>query len=136
MRTWLWSMVVLLTLAAAGVHAADRAATVEQQMAQMEARLDKLEAQMEQIHRVGDPVERRRLLGEHQRALRDVMGTMRAMDAPFNREMRVMMGNAPSAELMMHHHALMTRRIALMERMMGQMMEQFMQAGEVGPTSK
>lgn len=135
MRTWLWLIVLTLTLAGTGVRAADRAATVEQQMAQMEARLDKLEAQRAQIHRVGDPIERKRLLAEHQRALREAMGTMRAMDKPFNREMRAMMGgtkNAPSAELMMHHHALMMRRITLMDRMM----EQFMQAGEAAPTDK
>ena len=58
---------------------------------------------------------------------------MGAIDDPFSRTMRSMMAGgkrAPSSESMTKAHTLIARRIALMDRVMGQIMEQSMQPQE------
>ena len=90
-------------------------------------------AQMERIGRTSDPAERARLLREHGQTMRENVRAMRAVDDPFTRAMRSMMvggKRAVSSEAMMKAHALIARRIALMDRMMGQMMEQLMRHQE------
>jgi hypothetical protein len=109
-------------------------AEVDRRMAEIEAALDKCEAQMEQIGAAGGVAERQRLLREHAYAMRENVRALRLVDEPFSPAMRIMMagGNQnPSAEAMMKAHALIARRIALMDRMMAQMMEQLMRHQEL-----
>lgn len=115
--------------AAPKAQAADAAAEADRRMAEIEAALDESEAQMERIHGTSDTAEREKVLRGHGQAMRENVRAMRAIDEPFSRAMRSMMASgkrAPSSESMMKAHALIARRIALMDRMMGQMMEQSM----------
>lgn len=108
---------------------ASSAARVGERMAQLEAQLDQLDAQMQRVRASTDPAERRRLLGEHARALRASMAAARELDRAFSPQMRAMMGGgteAVSAERMMLAHDLMARRLSLMERQMEQVMAQSM----------
>lgn len=109
------------------------AARVGERMAQLEAQLDQLEAQMQRIRATTDSAARSRLLGEHAAALRASIAAARELDRAFSAQMRAMMGGAktPSAEGMMKAHALMQRRLSLMERQMQQLMEQSMGHDEV-----
>lgn len=105
-------------------------------MAQLEADMQALEAHMERVRAAADPAERSRLLGEHARALRRTMSQVRELDRAFSPQMRAMMGGGRdivSAERMMQAHELMARRIALMERLTEQVMEQAMGHGEGAP---
>ena len=128
MRTQL-SQVAEGRAAAPKAQPADGATEVDRRMAEIEAALDRNEAQMERIGRTSDPAERERLLREHGQAMREIVRAMRAIDEPFSRTMRSMMAGGrrvPSSEAMMKAHALIARRIALMDRMMEQLMEQLM----------
>ena len=126
-----------------GLAAADTASPpaqpapgVDARMAELEADLQALEAQMERVRTAADPAERSRLLGEHARALRRTMAQVRELDRAFSPQMRAMMGGGSqivSAERMMLAHDLMARRIALMERLTEQVMEQAMGHGEGVP---
>lgn len=122
-----------LAAADAASAAAQPAGGVEERMAQLDADLDALDAQMERVRAAADPAERSRLLGEHARALRRAMAQVRELDRAFSPQMRAMMGGGRqgiSAERMMLAHDLMARRIALMERLTQQVMEQSMGHGE------
>lgn len=102
---------------------------VDSRMAQIETELDRLEVQLERVRAAKEPAERSRLLAEHSRDLRRTMGALRELNRAFSPQMRAMMGGgtqAVSAERMMLAHDLMARRIALMERMTEQVMEQSM----------
>lgn len=108
---------------------ADGAVEVDSRMAEIEAALDKSEALMQRVGMTSEPAERARLFREHGQAVRETVGAIRAIAAPFSREMRRMMGGgkrAVSSDAMMRAHALIARRIALMDRMMAQIMEQLM----------
>jgi hypothetical protein len=102
---------------------------VDERMAQLEADLDQLDAQIQRIRAAADPAERSRLLGEHARALRRSMAAARELDRAFSPRMRAMMGGgtqAISAERMMLAHDLLARRLSLMERLTEQVMERSM----------
>ncbi len=122
---------------AAPSGAASRSASdVSARMTHLEATLDALEAQMKQVRAASDPAERSRLLGRHARALRDVMSDVRELDRALSPQMRAMMGGGKqqvSAEKMMAAHDLLLRRVALMERLTEQVMEQSMGHGEGAP---
>ncbi len=78
-------------------------------MAQLDADLGKLEAQMERVRSAAGPAERSKLLGEHARALRQNMAAARELNRAFSPQMRAMMGGgkqAVSAERMMLAHDL------------------------------
>lgn len=135
-RTLLVLMFSGLAAAAAWAQVPQPATSIDSRMAQIEAALGGLEAQMERIRVTRDPAERGKLLGEHRRALRQSVTAVRELDRAFSPEMRAMMGGrtqAPSAERMMLEHDVMVRRIALMERLMGQLMEQTMGHLEEAP---
>lgn len=111
------------------------APTIDARMAQLEADLDALDAQMQRARAAADPARRSQLLGEHSRALRRTMQQVRELDRAFSPQMRAMMGGGSqivSAERMMLAHDLMVRRIALMERLTEQVMEQSMRSGARG----
>ncbi|OGA68304.1 MAG: hypothetical protein A3G81_02800 [Betaproteobacteria bacterium RIFCSPLOWO2_12_FULL_65_14] len=111
---------------------------VDARMTHLEAELDALEAQMKQVGAVSDAAERSRLLGRHARALRQVMKEVRELDRSLSPQMRAMMGGGTqevSAEKMMLVHDLIARRVALMERLTEQVMEQSMGHGAEAPRS-
>ena len=118
----------------AGVAARPRAAAdVDARMAELETQFDQLDAEMDRIRSTSDPAERGRLLARHERKLRQATRALREVDRSFSREMRAMMGGGAhgmSAERMMLVHDLMNRRLALMGRVMEQVMEQSMGHGE------
>lgn len=113
----------------------DPTAEVERRMAEMETALDKGEVQIERIRRSSDAAEREKLVLDHAQAMRDNVRALRAIGEPYGRAMRSMMagGNQNlSSEAMMKAHALIAQRIALMDRMMGQIMELLMRHQEIG----
>ncbi len=118
-----------LAAPAAWAQAPQPATELNRRMAQIEAALDGLEGRMERIRATTDPAERSRLLAEHARALRQNTAAVRELGRAFGPQMRAMMSGSKqtlSAETMMLEHDLMARRIALMERMMEQLMQQTM----------
>lgn len=122
--------------AAPAAAAARSAADVSARMARLEAALDALEAQMKQVRAASDPAERSRLLGRHARSLRWLMADVRELDRALSPQMRAMMGGGKqqaSAERMMFAHDMILWRVALMERLTEQVMEQSMGHGDQEP---
>jgi hypothetical protein len=122
--------------AAPSAAAPQSASDAGARMMRLEATLDSLEAQMKRVRAVSDPAERSRLLGGHARSLRWLMADVRELDRALSPQMRAMMGGGKQgvlAEKMMLAHDLLLRRVALMERLTEQVMEQAMGHGEEAP---
>lgn len=138
-RAQLAEMRSRLTALAQPALADASAGRVDERMAELEAQLDQLDAQMQRIRASTDAAERSRLLGEHARALRRTTAQVRELNGVFRPQMRAMMGGGRgtvSAESMMRAHDLLARRIALMERLTAQVMEQSMGHQEAAPSGQ
>ena len=103
------------------------ASDLDRRMQQIEAQLDAMEAQMHRIRAAADASERQKLVQAHARAWRETVAAVRELGRNFTPQMRAMMGGSeqiPSGDRMMYVQDLMARRVAIMERLMEQGVEQ------------
>jgi hypothetical protein len=122
-------------------HVHDKAAMsmgMDNQMSQMQENMKTMQQQMEKIRATTDPTERQKLMQEHMQTMQENMKAMRGMGSP------MMMGSGEHGGMkkaghkhmaegdMMQHHAMMEKRMDMMQMMMEQMM-QHEQAAEPVP---
>ena len=102
---------------------------MDKHMAQMQEKMKAMQRQMEKMQATTDPQERQKLMQEHMRAMQENMKALRGMGDPM-----MMTGGKPSAIAkdahkhkaggdMMQHHAIMEKRMDIMQMMMEQMMQ-------------
>ena len=103
--------------------------SMDKQMPQMQENLKKMQQQMEQLQATTDPTERQKLMQEHMQTMQENMKTMRGMGGP------MMMASGQSGGMakdghkhaaggdMTQHHAMMEKRMDMMQMMMEQMMQ-------------
>ncbi|TAK72432.1 MAG: hypothetical protein EPO19_01775 [Betaproteobacteria bacterium] len=101
----------------------------DKHMSQMQEKMKAMQQQMEKLQATTDPQERRKLMQEHMQAMQENMKAMRGMGGP------MMMGSGQGGGMaksghkhtaggdMMQHHAMMEKRMDMMQMMMEQMMQ-------------
>ena len=102
----------------------------DKHISEMQEKMKAMQAQMETIRIVTDPAVRQRLMQEHMQAMQENMQAMRGMGGP------MMKGGDGHAGMkmdgkkdgmkggdMMQHHAMMEKRMDMMQMMMEQMMQ-------------
>jgi len=114
-------------------HAHDKPAESvdkERQTDQMQEKMKAMQAQMDRIHKATDPKERQKLMQEHMQAMQANMKAMRGMGGPMMKgggEHGAMKMDAKKDGMkggeMMKHHAMMEKRMDMMQMMMEQMMQ-------------
>ncbi len=95
------------------------------------AQMQKMLAQMDQIHQTKDPAERQRLMDEHMRTMQDTMQSMHAMGGPMMMDMMGQqgMGGVPNKTQSGKRGSGVNERIDMMEKrmdVMQMMMEQML----------
>ena len=102
---------------------------MEGETGQMQEKMKAMQGQMDRIRATTDPKERQKLMQEHMQSMQDNMKTMRGMGGP------TMMGGQHGGMAMgdkkggmkdgdmMKHHAMMEKRMDMMQMMMEQMMQ-------------
>jgi hypothetical protein len=140
----------VLALALTGAFAvrADTQSAASQQVpqaetvAQMQARMQTMHAQMAQLQTVTDPAERQRLLSAHMALMQEQMASMRNMGGGMMQMMHggaaMGMGMHQGADTGEHspgpRHQMMEDRLDMLQMMMEQLMGQMqMQSGPHGP---
>jgi hypothetical protein len=136
-----------LTLTGAIAARADTPSTTNQQvpqaesLAQMQARMQTMQAQMAQLRTTSDPVERQKLLSAHMQLMQEQMASMRSMGGGMMQMMHggaaMGMGMQQGANAGPHapgpRHQMVEDRLDMMQMMMEQMMGQMqMQSGQHG----
>lgn len=86
-------------------------------MAAMDKHMQAMKALREKIAAAQTPEERRALMAEHMKVMREGMAMMEGMKASHG------MGAMPMPEGMHAHHAMMEKRLDMMESMMRMMMD-------------
>ena len=103
---------------------------MDKHMGEMQEKMKAMQAQMETIRTVKDPAVRQRLMQEHMQAMQENMKTMRGMGGPMMKgggdhagmKMDGKKGGMKDGD-MMKHHAMMEKRMDMMQMMMEQMMQ-------------
>ena len=102
---------------------------MDKHMSQMQEKMKAMQEQMEKLQATSDPQERQKLMQEHMQAMQDSMKAMHSMGGP------MMMGNGQPGGMakdghkhkaggdMTQHHAMMEKRMDMMQMMMEQMMQ-------------
>ena len=113
---------------------------VEQHMTQMQDKMKAMQAQMDRIHKTTDAKERQTLMQEHMQAMQENMKAMRGMRGPMMKggdgHGGMMMDGEKGSMTegdMMKRHAMMEKRMDMMQMMMEQM-TQHEQAREGAPS--
>lgn len=142
--------VLALTLTGAIAARADTQSTTSQQvpqpetLAQMQARMQTMHAQMAQLQTVTDPVERKKLLSAHMQLMQEQMASMRSMGggmmqmmhggAAMGMGMGMQKGADAGARSSGPRHQMVEDRLDMLQMMMEQMMGQMqMQSGPHSP---
>ena len=101
----------------------------DKQMSQMQENMKTMQQQMEKLQATIDPQERQKLMQEHMQAMQENMQAMHGMGGP------MMMGSGQPGGMamdgkkkmasgdMMQHHAMMEKRMDMMQMMMEQMVQ-------------
>lgn len=122
--------------------ATSQPATQAETVAQMQARMQAMRAQMAQLQTVTDPVERQKLLSSHMQLMQEQMASMRSMGGGM---MQMMHGGAAMGMGMQQganagtrspgpQHQMVEDRLDMLQMMMEQMMGQMqMQSAPHGP---
>lgn len=113
----------------------DAAATTQQmqQMQRMQDNMKNMQEMMAKIHATKDPAERQKLMQEHSTAMHAQMNMMGGMGGMGGGQMGMKGGGMMSGDMMKEHQA-MQGRMAMMEMMMGQMLQH--QEAATSPGSK
>ena len=101
----------------------------DKHMSQMQEKMKAMQQQMEKLQATTDPQERQKLMQEHMQAMQENMKAMHSMGGPM-----MMAAGKPGAMAkdghkhkaggdMMQHHAMMEKRMDMMQMMMEQMMQ-------------
>ena len=129
--------IIAFALSAPIVSAQDKSAPakpamrmdMDKQMPQMQENMNTMQQQMEKVRATTDPKDRQKLMQEHMQAMQENMKTMRGMGGP------MMMGSGQPGGMamggkkdmaggdMMKHHAMMEKRMDMMQMMMEQMLQ-------------
>ena len=108
-----------------------------QGMQGMQDRMLEMRALMGRIRDASDPAERRRLMNEHMRAMREGMAMMGNMmggrAGPQQGPACAASDTRCEMQRMQGEQQAMQQRMGMMQGMMGQMMEHMMQRGSVAP---
>jgi hypothetical protein len=102
---------------------------MDKPMPPMQENMKKMQQQMEKIQATTDPKERQALMQEHMQAMQECMKTMRGMSDPMMKDGGEHDGMAKSGhkkmtgDNMMRHHAMMEKRMDMMQMMMEQMLQ-------------
>ena len=102
---------------------------MEKQMPQMQENMKKMQQQMEKIRATTDPKERQQLMQEHMQAMQTNMKSMQGMGGPMmsgGQHGNMMMEGKKAAMSqgdMMKRHAMMEKRMDMMQMMMEQMLQ-------------
>ena len=102
---------------------------MDKHMSQMPEKMKAMQAQMDKIRNTTDPEERQKLMQEHMQTMQENMKAMRGMGGPMMMDApkdRGMMGGKKGRMKdrdMMKRHAMMEKRIDMMQMMMEQMMQ-------------
>ena len=102
---------------------------MDKNMSQMPEKMKAMQAQMDRIRNTTDPEERQKLMQEHMQTMQENMKAMRGMGGPMMMDApkdRGMMGGKKGRMKdrdMMKRHAMMEKRIDMMQMMMEQMMQ-------------
>jgi len=93
---------------------------MDKSMSQMQEKMKAMQAQMETIHKTTDPKERQKLMQAHMLAMQENMKAMHGMGGPMM--MDDQKGGMKDGD-MMKRHAMMEKRMDMMQMMMEQMMQ-------------
>ncbi len=137
MKTSALSAAILVCiLSTAGVSAQEKPAmtrhamgmNMDKHMPQLQENMKIMQKQMEKVSATSDPKDRQKLMHEHMHAMQENMKAMRGMGGP------MMMGDSHAGDMtkagkkggmnngdMMKHHAMMEKRMDMMQMMMEQM---------------
>jgi len=107
---------------------------MEKHMSQMQEGMKTMQQQMGKIRATTDPQERQKLMQEHMQAMQENMKTMRGMGGPMMKGTGehggMMMGGKKGGKKhgmaggeLMQHHAMMEKRMDMMQMMMEHMMQ-------------
>ena len=114
-------------------HAHDKPAMAmdkDKHMSEMQEKMKAMQAQMDTIRTVTDPAVRQRLMQEHMQAMQENMKAMHGMGSPMMKSGGDHAGMKMDGKKdgmkggdMMKHHAMMEKRMDMMQMMMEQMMQ-------------
>jgi hypothetical protein len=120
LRTSLASLLLGTSLVFAQAPADSPAPPAPPMMQHMQANMQAMQDMMAKIHASKDPAERRKLMQEHSKAMHAQMEMMGGMRGG---QMGMMQGGGMMGGDMMKEHQAMMGRMAMMEMMMGQMLQ-------------
>jgi hypothetical protein len=95
----------------------------EMSMMSMDKQMQKMRAEMEEIHRTKDPDKRDELIGTHMKEMQDMMKMMQGEKSMMGKGMGMKGKSGDGSMDMMDRQQMMEKRMDMMQMMMDQMMQ-------------